>query len=143
MPASGFELVVADVDRTARLYSEVLGFSFRSDTTSDRITPLLRAAGVPGRPVRETARTRSWNVGVNGTGRPGGGDRTASPTRFQDPGTPVLQLLVRDANAVTAAWKRAGGEIVTTGGAPVSVGALKLVVLRDPDNLMIELIEGR
>ena len=71
------------------------------------------------------------------------GDRTASPTRFQDPGTPVLQLLVRDANAVTAAWKRAGGEIVTTGGAPVSVGALKLVVLRDPDNLMIELIEGR
>ena len=71
------------------------------------------------------------------------GDRTASPTRFQDPGTPVLQLLVRDANAVTAAWKRAGGEIVTTGGAPVSVGALKLVVLRDPDNLMIELIERR
>jgi hypothetical protein len=29
------------------------------------------------------------------------------------------------------------------GGAPVAVGALNLVVLRDPDNLMIELIDGR
>jgi hypothetical protein len=69
------------------------------------------------------------------------GTRAATPTRFQDPGTPVLQLLVRDANAVTAAWKQAGGEVVTTGGVPVTVGTLKLVVLRDPDNLMIELIE--
>ena len=143
VPASGFELVVADVNRTARLYSEVLGFAFRSDTASDRITPLLRAAGVrDGRAAKRLAQVPGTSVSMALVGQVAG-NRTASPTRFQDPGTPVLQLLVRDANAVTAAWKRAGGEIVTTGGAPVSVGALKLVVLRDPDNLMIELIEGR
>jgi catechol 2,3-dioxygenase-like lactoylglutathione lyase family enzyme len=140
VPASGFELVVADVERTARLYATVLGFSFRPDSAVDRTTPLLRAAGLKdARPRRLLAQIPGTSVAMGLVGMPG--TRAATPTRFQDPGTPVLQLLVRDANAVTAAWKQAGGEVVTTGGVPVTVGTLKLVVLRDPDNLMIELIE--
>jgi len=34
--------------------------------------------------------------------------------------------------AASDAWKKAGGEVVTAGGEPVTVGALTLVVLRDP-----------
>ncbi len=142
-PASGFEFVVADVDRTARLYTDVLEFSFRPDTPPDRTVPLLRAAGVRQAPARRlVARFPGTSVPMTLVGMPRTA-RQAVPARFQDPGTPVLQLLVRDASAVTAAWKRAGGDVVTAGGAPIQVGALMLVVLRDPDNLMIELIQGR
>jgi catechol 2,3-dioxygenase-like lactoylglutathione lyase family enzyme len=142
-PASGFEFVVADVDRSARLYADVLGFSFLPDTRPDRTAHLLRAAGVRQAPARRLlARIPGTSVPMTLVGMPRAGRTTAVP-RFQDPGTPVLQLLVRDAAAITAAWKRAGGDVVTAGGAPVKVGALALVVLRDPDGLMIELIEGR
>ena len=67
-------------------------------------------------------------------------DRRPLRTRFQDPGTPVLQLRVKDIQAVTRAWKNAGGEVVTTGCEPVNLGNLTLVVLRDPNNVMLELI---
>jgi catechol 2,3-dioxygenase-like lactoylglutathione lyase family enzyme len=142
-PASGFELMVADVDRTARLYADALEFSFRPETPPDRTLPLLRAAGVRQAPARRLlTRIPGTSVPMTLVGMPRAARKAAS-TRFQDPGTPVLQLLVRDAGAVTTAWKRAGGEVVTAGGAPIQVGALKLAVLRDPNNLMIELIEGR
>jgi len=87
--ASGFDVVVGDMDLTARLYREALGFQMRI------------------------------------------------------PGTAVLQLLVRDVKAATSAWKKAGGEVISTGGEPVTMGALTLVVLRDPNNLMLELIPRR
>jgi len=140
--ASGFEFVVADVDRTARLYADALGLSFHPDTAPDRTVPLLVAAGVRQAPARRlVTQVPGTSVSMTLVGMPRAARTT--PTRFQDPGTPVLQLLVRNANAITAAWKRAGGDVITAGGAPVAVGALNLVVLRDPDNLMIELIDGR
>jgi catechol 2,3-dioxygenase-like lactoylglutathione lyase family enzyme len=140
--ASGFELVVSDVDRVVRLYTDVLGFEFRPDTTASRTVSLLRAAGIRNAAPRKiVARIPGTPVSMALVGMPGAPAPRA--TRFPDPGTPVLQLLVRNANAITAAWKRAGGEVITAGGTPVQVGALNLVVLRDPNNLMIELIEGR
>jgi|KBSMisStandDraft_5_1062788.scaffolds.fasta_scaffold103315_2 lactoylglutathione lyase len=141
--ASGFEFVVADVDRTARLYADALGLSFQPDTAPDRTVPLLAAAGVRQPPARRlVTQVPGTSVSMTLVGMPRVA-RATTATRFQDPGTPVLQLLVRNANVITAAWKRAGGDVVTAGGAPVAVGALNLVVLRDPDNLMIELIDGR
>jgi hypothetical protein len=49
---------------------------------------------------------------------------------------------VQDINAVTKAWKTAGGEILTVGGEPIDIGALKLIVFRDPNNLMLEMIQA-
>ena len=40
-------------------------------------------------------------------------DRQPFHTRFHDPGTAVLQLLVRDVKAATGAWKKAGGEVIS------------------------------
>ena len=63
--------------------------------------------------------------------------------RTQDPGTTVLQLLVRDVTAFTAKLKAAGVPIVTTGGAPVeSSPGLKISIVRDPSNVLLELVES-
>jgi hypothetical protein len=62
--------------------------------------------------------------------------------RTQDPGTTVLQLLVRDVTALTAKLKAAGVPIVTTGGMPVEIApGLKISMVRDPNNLLLELVE--
>jgi len=37
--------------------------------------------------------------------------------------------------------KAGGAEIITTGGEPVSLGNSKLVIVRDPNNLFLELIQ--
>ena len=62
--------------------------------------------------------------------------------RTQDPGTTVLQLRVRDVTALTAKLKAAGAQVVTTGGAPVQVApGLKISIVRDPSNVLLELFE--
>ena len=62
--------------------------------------------------------------------------------RTQDPGTTVLQLVVRDVTALTAKLKAAGVPIVTTGGIPVQVSpALKIAIVKDPNNMLLELVE--
>jgi predicted secreted protein len=54
----------------------------------------------------------------------------------------VLQLIVRDVAALTAKLRAAKVPIVTTGGEPVQVGpALKIVIVRDPNNMLLELVE--
>jgi hypothetical protein len=47
-----------------------------------------------------------------------------------------------DVSAVTNAWKKAGGEVITVGGEPINMGALTLVVLRDPNGLMLKSISA-
>jgi len=63
--------------------------------------------------------------------------------RTQDPGTTILQLRVRDVTALTAKLKAAGVPVVTTGGAPVEVApGLKISIVRDPSNVLLELVES-
>jgi hypothetical protein len=50
---------------------------------------------------------------------------------------------VRDVTALTAKLRAAGVRIVTTGGAPVEVRpGLKISLVRDPSNVLLELIES-
>jgi hypothetical protein len=66
--------------------------------------------------------------------------------RIQDPGSTRMQLRVRDINAAIAAFKRFGGEVVSTGGKPLDLPAgnntLKVAIVRDPNNLFVVLIES-
>lgn len=69
-------------------------------------------------------------------------DRKELSGRTQDPGTTALQLLVRDVAALTKKLADAGVPVVTTGGAPVEVApGLKISIVRDPNNLLLELVE--
>jgi catechol 2,3-dioxygenase-like lactoylglutathione lyase family enzyme len=59
--------------------------------------------------------------------------------RIQDPGASLLVLTVRDLDAALAAAKQAGAQVVTTGGAPVTVGATCCtVIVKDPDGYYVE-----
>jgi hypothetical protein len=69
-------------------------------------------------------------------------DRKKLNTKTQDPGTAILQLRVTDVDAVTAAWKAAGGEVISKGGVPAQIGAIKIALLRDPNGAMVEVLPG-
>jgi hypothetical protein len=63
--------------------------------------------------------------------------------RFYDRGAANLQLRMRDVTALTAKLKAAGVPIVTTGGAPFEVlPGLKISIVRDPSNVLLELVEA-
>jgi hypothetical protein len=49
---------------------------------------------------------------------------------------------VRDVTALTRKLKDAGLPVVTTGGEPVEiVPGLKISIVRDPNNMLLELVE--
>jgi len=66
--------------------------------------------------------------------------RTPLNTGVQDPGTAILQLRVRDVDALTKALKAAGGTVISEGGAPVDFGNRRVAIVRDPNNLFFELL---
>jgi catechol 2,3-dioxygenase-like lactoylglutathione lyase family enzyme len=135
--------MVADTDRTMRLYKEVLGFNPQVGTTFDGTKLLMDTAGTPGARFRRSAATIPGSSVTMAFLEFKDIDRKPLRTRFQDPGTPVLQLRTTDIDAVTKAWKAAGGEVVTAGGQPIDLGAIKLILFRDPNNLILEMISGR
>ena len=54
----------------------------------------------------------------------------------------MLQLIVKDVTALTARLRAANVPIVTTGAEPVQVSpALKIVIVKDPNNMLLELVE--
>lgn len=135
-----FEIMVADTGKTMRLYKEALGFDPQVGTTFDGTKLLMDTAGTPGAQFkRSVAKIPGTSVSMAFLEFKDI-DRKSIRTRTQDPGTPILQLRARDVDAVAEAWKAAGGEIVSTNGEPVTMGANKLVLLRDPNGLMLEIL---
>jgi catechol 2,3-dioxygenase-like lactoylglutathione lyase family enzyme len=72
-----------------------------------------------------------------------GMDVHAAKPRIQDPGASLLVLDVDDMDAALAAAKKAGGEVVSTGGSPVkrASGPGRVVTVRDPDGYYVELAQ--
>jgi hypothetical protein len=66
--------------------------------------------------------------------------------RIQDPGSTRMQLRVNDIEETIAAFKRFGGEVVSTGGVPLDLPAgnstLKVAIVRDSNNLFVVLIQA-
>lgn len=57
-------------------------------------------------------------------------------------GTAILQLMVRDLNSLLNKLKAGAATIVSMGGEPVKLGGnTRIVIVRDPNNLFLELIE--
>ena len=70
-------------------------------------------------------------------------DVHAAKPRIQDPGASLLVLDVDDLDAALAAAKKAGGEVISTGGAPVkrASGPGRVVTVKDPDGYYVELAQ--
>jgi glyoxylase I family protein len=139
---AAFEASVRNSDESVKFYHDLLGFDLKLGATFNDNPEMAATAGAPGASFKQS------------TGRIPG---TAVPFtliefeniehkrlsgRTQDPGTTVLQLIVHDVAALTAKLKAAGVPIVTTGGEPVQVApGLKIAIVRDPNDLLLELAE--
>lgn len=134
-------VTVADTEATLRLYRDQLGLraeagSFTSDASR------LELMGMAGAQFRVTS--------VSGQSAPGhvvelvefkGIDRTPLHTRIQDPGSAKIGLRVRDLAATMAALKAAGGTVVTTGGTSYVYRGAPTVIVRDLNNMFMNMQE--
>jgi catechol 2,3-dioxygenase-like lactoylglutathione lyase family enzyme len=140
-------LAVGDVETTARLYRDALGFEPRAPIGDfgDNVA-VLDALGMA------TGQYRVAQQNVPGSGLMydfvdfKGVDRKTVPGRIQDFGSTRVQLRVRDIDAAIATFERFGGEVVSTGGKPLALPAgnstLTVAIVRDPNNLFAVLIEA-
>jgi catechol 2,3-dioxygenase-like lactoylglutathione lyase family enzyme len=140
-------LAVDDVATAARLYRDELGLEARAPVGDyGDNAAVLDARGLA---------SGQYRVGLQSV--PGSGlmydfvdfrgvERKTVPARIQDYGSTRVQLRVRDIDAAIAAFKRYGGEVVSTGGQPLKMQAgnsvLEVAIVRDPNNLFVVLIEA-
>jgi catechol 2,3-dioxygenase-like lactoylglutathione lyase family enzyme len=142
---SAFEATVRDSEQSARFYRDLLGFTVTVGATFNDNKDMAATAGAPGASFRQSRATLPGITTVPFTLIEFKNvKRKELSGRTQDPGTTVLQLFVRDVTALTAKLKAAGVPIVTTGGVPVQVSPfLKIAIVKDPNNMLLELVEER
>ena len=138
---SAFEVAVRDTDTTVAFYRDLLGFQAVVGPSFNGDKVMADTAGTPG------AQFRQSRLLVPGTSASfsmiefKGIDRQPLGPRLQDPGMTMLQLMVRDLDSLLKRLKAGGATIVSVAGEPVAMGPLRLAVVRDPNNLFLELIE--
>jgi len=137
-----FELTIANTEESVKFYNSLLGFQMQMGASFNDNKLMADTAGAPGASFRQS-RSPIPGSNVNMTLIEFKDiARTPLKGRVQDPGTAILQLRVRDVAALTKALKDAGVPVITTGGAPVDIGAnLKIAIVRDPNNLYLELMQ--
>jgi catechol 2,3-dioxygenase-like lactoylglutathione lyase family enzyme len=140
-------LAVDDVEAAVRLYRDELGLQARAPVGDyGDNAAVLAALGLESGQYRvglqnvPTSELMLDFVDFKGI------DRRSVQGRIQDFGSTRLQLRVRDIDAAIAAFKRFGGEVVSTGGQPLDLPAgnstLKVAIVRDPNNLFVVLIQA-
>jgi catechol 2,3-dioxygenase-like lactoylglutathione lyase family enzyme len=142
LSGSAFEATVANTEESVKFYGELLGFDMKLGAQFNDDQQMAATAGAPGASFKQSTAT------IPGTSVPftliefKNIERKKLSGRTQDPGTTVLQLLVKDVAALTAKLKAAGVPVVTTGGGPVEiVPGLNIAIVRDPNNMLLELVQ--
>ena len=138
---SAFEITIEDTEKTAAFYRDLLGFQVTAGTSFNGDKLMTDTAGTPG------ARFRQSRLQVPGTAFSITAiefrniDRKPHGARLQDPGTTMLQLMVGDVDSLLKTLKAGGASVVSVGGEAATMGAFRLAVVRDPNNLSLELIQ--
>jgi catechol 2,3-dioxygenase-like lactoylglutathione lyase family enzyme len=137
---------VGDMDKTVAFYQEVFGLTLRAplgkpssnafvNTLTDTGTAMFRAAtfDIPGA-----------NFGLELTEFTGI-ERKPGHHSMQDPGNAMLNFRVRNIDATLTKARKAGAQIITTGGEPLkrmnaqTNVSNRAIFLRDPDGMVIEM----
>jgi catechol 2,3-dioxygenase-like lactoylglutathione lyase family enzyme len=142
LSGSAFEATVADSEESVKFYKDLLGFDMKLGVAFNDNQEMSSTAGAPGASFKQSTAT------IPGTSVPftliefKNIERKKLSGRTQDPGTTVLQLTVKDVAALTAKLKAAGAPVVTSGGGPVQiVPGLDIAIVRDPNNMLLELVQ--
>ena len=139
---AAFELTVHDSEQSVKFYKEMLGLDMVLGAEFIDNPLLARTAGAPGASVRQSRAPIPGTSTVFTLIEFKNVPRTPLTGRVQDPGTAILQIRIRDVDALVSRMKAAGVPIVTTGGEAVEIRpGLKIAIVRDPNNLMLELMQ--
>ncbi len=140
---ANFEPTVANSEQSVKFYNDLLGFTMQLGASFNPNKQMAETAGAPGASFRQSSApipgtsVRMTLIEFKDI------ERKPLQGRVQDPGTAILQLRVRDVVALTKKLKAAGVPVVTTGGEPVDVlNGIKISIVKDPNNLMLELIQA-
>ncbi len=136
-----FEIIVADLDQTLHIYRDVLGFQTVPFTAWDGTKLMMDTAGTPGAQFRRSAATIPGTSVTMAFMEFKHIDRKPLHTHIQDPGTAILQVGVKDIDATVKALKEAGVEVISKNGEPVMNGTSRFCMMRDPNNLYLELFQ--
>jgi len=139
-------LTVEDVEKSVRLYHDALGMEITNKPAFAENATVGAALGVG------SAQFRFAIMKVPTTGLMfevmdyKGIDRKTVRGDLKDPGSTRFQMQVRDIDAAVAAFTKAGGTFVSTGGKPLELpvqsGTMKVGIVREPDNLFVVLIQA-
>jgi len=138
---AAFETIVADLDQTLHIYRDILRFQTQPPTSFDGTKLLMDTAGTPGAQFRRSSATIPGTSVTMAFMEFKDIDRKPLHTRVQDPGTAILQVGVRDIDATVKALKTAGVTVVSKNGETVLNGSSRFCMLRDPNNLFLELFQ--
>ncbi|HTA43189.1 MAG TPA: VOC family protein [Bryobacteraceae bacterium] len=139
---ASFEVTIADTDQTVKFYRDLLGFQMRVGDSFNGNQLMAETAGVPGAQWRQCSATIPGSTVRMSTIEFRNTDRKPLHSRVPDPGTALIQLRVRDIDALVKKLKAGGATVVAPDGEPVSVGPVKIAVVRDPNNFYLELISA-
>ena len=137
---ANFEATVLDTDTTVKFYRDLPGFQLKVGESFNNNKLMAETAGAPGAQFRQSSGTipgstvRITFIEFKDI------ERKPRHTRLQDPGTAMLQLRVRDVDALLKTLKAGGAEVISAGGVAVTRGNNRLAIVRDPNNLFLELI---
>jgi predicted enzyme related to lactoylglutathione lyase len=140
---AAFELTVNDSEQSVKFYKDLLGFDMNLGAAFNDNQLMARTAGAPGASFRQSRAQLPGASTVMTLIEFKNIARTPLTGCVQDPGTAILQLRVRDVDALTRKLKAAGVPVVTTDGVPVEIRpGLKICIVRDPNNLLLELMQA-
>ncbi len=133
---------VEDSANTVGFLKDAIGFNARPTGALGTNAVVANLIGLPGAQWRIThgnipGTTLDFGlIGYSGVAR------AKIIAGAHDPGSPAFTMVVRDVNAATDQWTRAGGTVATTGGRPiVRANGAGNVFVRDVNGLMWELIQ--
>ena len=128
--------------QTVKFYRDVLGFQLRVGESFTGNKLMADTAGTPGAQFRQSSgqipgtTVRMTFIEFKGIDRESLIHARAGPRHGH------LQLQVRDVEAAVKKLKAGGGTVISTGGEPVTLGTRKLAIVRDPNNLFLELLSA-
>ena len=139
---AGFGVTISDTNKTIQLYRDVLGFQSQVDSAFHADPNQMSIMGTPGAQFRRsTALVPGSSFQVEFFEFKGIDQRPAHPA-VHDPGASVLRLRVRDIDGIVKALKAAGNPVVSVGGEPVSIGRSRAVILRELNNLYLQVMQA-
>ena len=140
---AGLAITVSDLAKTRKFYSDLLGFRMEEGTRFRRDNNALNLMGL---------RLGQFNVATSTI--PGtsihvefyefkNAPAPALRWRIQDPGSPQMQLRVRDLDPLLEQVKARGYKFVSVGARPIQRAAGRFVFVEDPDGILIEFMHPR